>query len=123
MRGAPRRVALAELAAENELLTFQRGSQPQVALLDLCRRHGIEAPRLHAISSISAMVEQGFGIATLPKAAVLRLAGRRPLALLHCDVELPPLPMHLSWRDDPGSPVAAQAAESVLVRHPLNVFH
>lgn len=67
-----RPVALFDLAQEHELLTFQRGSQPQVALLDLCRRHGVESPRLHTISSISAMVElveQGFGIATLPQAA------------------------------------------------------
>jgi DNA-binding transcriptional LysR family regulator len=112
-----RTLALAELAQEHELLTFQRGSQPHVALLDLCRRHGVETPRVHTISSISAMVElveQGFGIATLPRAAVLRLGQQRPVSVLRCDAELLPLPIHLSWRDDPASSLAARAAESVL---------
>lgn len=113
--------SLVELAQEHELLTFQRGSQPHVALLDLLRRHGVEAPRVHTISSISAMVElvdQGFGIATLPAAAVARMAERRPLALMRCDAELLPLPIHLSWRDDPASPIARGAAESVLAHPP-----
>jgi DNA-binding transcriptional LysR family regulator len=103
-----RPVVLFDLAQEYELLTFQRGSQPQVALLDLCRRHGVESPRLYTRSSISALVElvelvelvklveQGFGIATLPQAALARLAERRTLAALRCDADLLPLPIHLS---------------------------
>ncbi len=117
---APRRrapIPLQNLAAEYELLTFQRGSQPHVALLDLCRRQGVAAPRVHSISSISAMVElveQGFGVATLPAAAVARLAQRRPLEALRCAAELQPLPIHLSWRDDPATPLVALAAERAL---------
>jgi len=112
-RRSRRAVPLAQLAAEGELLTFQRGSQPQVALLDLCRRQGVAAPRVHSISSISAMVElveQGFGIATLPRAAVARLAERRPLTAVHCEATLQPLPIHLSWRDDPAAPLESPRA-------------
>lgn len=110
-----RRYALADLAGF-ELLTFQRGSQPHVALFDLFRRAGLEPPRVHAISSISAMVqlvEGGFGIATLPRAAVARLEGR-PLKPLASDVPLTPLPVHLSWRSDPGGGVAPELVEAVL---------
>jgi DNA-binding transcriptional LysR family regulator len=110
---APRRVTLHGLAAAHELLTFQRGSQPHLALLALCKVRGVEAPRVHTISSISAMVqlvEQGFGIATLPLAAVRRL-GLTPLAV---DAELTPLPIHLSWRDDPANLLAASVIDSVL---------
>lgn len=116
-RHTKRRWTLAELCAQDELLTFQRGSQPHVTLLDLCRRQGVEAPRVHAISSISAMVqlvESGFGVATLPHAAVVRLAERTALKPLNCQSLLTPLPIHLSWRDDPATPAAAQALESVL---------
>lgn len=112
-----RRMALAELAAGHELLTFQRGSQPHAALIELFRRHGVEPPRVHSISSISAMValvEQGFGVATLPQAAVRRIAANRPLAVVHCEVEPLPLPIHLSWRDDPSTPIVGLAADSVL---------
>jgi DNA-binding transcriptional LysR family regulator len=115
--GPRQRLTLGALAAQHELLTFQRGSQPHVALLDLCRRQGVEAPRVHTISSISAMVElveQGFGVATLPQAAVRRLAERRPLVEVRLDLALSPLPIHLSWRDDPAQPIVARAVESVL---------
>jgi DNA-binding transcriptional LysR family regulator len=116
-RHTRRRWSLAELVASDELLTFQRGSQPHVALLDLCRKHGVESPRVHAISSISAMVqlvESGFGVATLPRSALAQLAKRLPLKALNCEAALTPLPIHLSWRDDPASPVAAQVIEAVL---------
>jgi DNA-binding transcriptional LysR family regulator len=64
--------------AEMELLTFQKGSQPHVTLLDLFRQHRMEPKKVHAISSISAMVQLvqgGFGVALLPRAAVERLTG------------------------------------------------
>lgn len=113
-----RRYTLAELAGF-ELLTFQRGSQPHVALLDLLRRGGVQALRVHSISSISAMaqlVEDGLGVATLPRAVVQRLARRMPLKTLRVDAALPPLPIHLSWRDDPGSVPQRTLVDSVFER-------
>ena len=110
-----RRYALADLAAL-ELMTFQRGSQPHVALLDLFRTANLEPRRVHAISSISAMVqlvEGGIGVATLPLVAVQRLAQRQPLKPLKCDVMLPPLPVFASYRDDPTSAVAANILDAV----------
>lgn len=124
---ARRRYTLAQIAGF-ELLTFQRGSQPHAALLDTLRRAGGPMPRVHAISSISAMaglVEGGFGIATLPSAAAERLAKHLPLRVLPCDTPLAPLPIHASLREDPTSSLAhsvldsalACAAESVATRH------
>jgi DNA-binding transcriptional LysR family regulator len=98
-----RSYTFAELA-RGELLTFQRASQPYVALVDALRLANIEGKRIHAISSISAMaqlVQGGFGVATLPKAAAERLAQVQGLRILPCDVELPPLPIHASYRIDP----------------------
>ncbi|MEO8805678.1 MAG: LysR family transcriptional regulator [Burkholderiaceae bacterium] len=112
-----RRYTLADLAAL-ELLTFQRGSQPHVGLLDLFREAGLEPRRVHTISSISAMVqlvEGGIGVATLPMAAVQRLAERLPLKPLKCEMPLPPLPVHASYRDDPTSSVATDVLDGVLV--------
>lgn len=100
-----RSYGIGDLAAL-ELLTFQRGSQPHLALLDLLRRAGVEPRRLHSISSISAMtqlVEDGLGVATLPLAVVQRLSRRMPLTVLRSDAQLPPLPIHVSWRHDPTS--------------------
>jgi DNA-binding transcriptional LysR family regulator len=54
------------------------------------------------------------GIATLPRAVVERLAKRAPLKLLACDDELPPLPIHLSWRDDPASPAHPSLVERLV---------
>lgn len=100
--------------AEFDLLTFQRGSQPHAALLQLFRRHGL-SPRVHAISSISAMaqlVETGFGVATLPQATLERLARRAGLRALPCDAALEPLPIHASLRADPSLPLIESALAS-----------
>lgn len=113
-----RRWTLEDLAAQ-ELLTFQRGSQPHVSLLDLLNRGGITPPRVHNVSSISAMarlVEDGLGIATLPAAVVQRLRERGPLKALACEAALPPLPVHLSWRLGPSS-AAQQPVIDGLLRH------
>lgn len=113
-----RRYRLDQLA-EGELLTFQRGSQPHVALLDLLRQAGVRARRVHAISSISAMVQlvaEGFGVATLPRAAVDGLAGKSDLKQLACDAKLPPLPIHASWRPDPGFGAVDAVVRSALAR-------
>ena len=110
-----RRYSLVDLA-QGELLTFQRGSQPHVGLLDLFRSAGLEPRRVHTISSISAMVqlvEGGIGVATLPLAAVQKLSERLPLKSLKCEAALPPLPLHASYREDPTSSVAAGVLDAV----------
>ncbi|WP_114973006.1 LysR family transcriptional regulator [Rhodoferax ferrireducens] len=107
-----RKYRLDELA-EMELLTFQKGSQPHVTLLDLFRQHQMEPKRVHAISSISAMVQLvqgGFGVASLPRVAVQRLTGFASLKLLSCDARLQALPIHASYRTDPSS----QAVEALV---------
>jgi DNA-binding transcriptional LysR family regulator len=110
-----RRYTLEDLA-QIDLLTFQRGSQPHVALIELFRRAGLELKRVHTISSISAMVqlvEGGFGVATLPVAAAERLSDRLPLKALKCDATLTPLPLHVSFRDDPTSTVVHEVVDAV----------
>ncbi|MBK6294143.1 MAG: LysR family transcriptional regulator [Rhodoferax sp.] len=103
--------------AEMELLTFQKGSQPHVTLLDLFRQHQLEPKRVHAISSISAMlqlVQGGFGVALLPRVAVQRLAGVASLKLLSCDAKLQALPIHASYRTDPTSQAVERVVKSAL---------
>jgi DNA-binding transcriptional LysR family regulator len=109
------RYTLAQLA-QYELLTFQRGSQPHVALLDTLRAEGIKDARVHAISSVSAMVRlvaDGFGVATLPLGAIDHFAKTEGLRRLPCQTELPSLPIHASWRPDPTSNVIDTIAASV----------
>jgi len=100
-----RRYRLSDLT-DLDILTFQRGSQPHVALVDLFRQAELEPKRVHTISSISAMtqlVEGGFGVATLPLAAAQRLVEHRNLKLLKCDTALQPLPVFATYRADPTS--------------------
>ncbi|HSV36657.1 MAG TPA: LysR substrate-binding domain-containing protein [Ramlibacter sp.] len=100
-----RHYTLAELG-ELEILTFQRGSHPHVALVDLFRQAQVEPRRVHTISSVSAMVQLvqgGFGVATLPRRAVQRLLTSPDLKQLACDTALAPLPIHASYRSDPSS--------------------
>ena len=96
---------LAEIVS-NDMMTFQRGSQPHVALLEQLRGEGLEPPRLHTVSSIPAMVhliESGFGIATLPIIAAHTLMRQHEIAILPCETALSPLPVQASYRFDPGS--------------------
>ncbi len=89
-----------------ELLTFQRGSQPHLALIDLLQAAKVMPRKIHAISSISAMVQlvqSGFGVAALPLAAANRLAAASGLKVLRCDTALPPLPIYANYRPDPTS--------------------
>lgn len=120
-----RRWSPAQLAAQ-ELITFQRGSQPHVALLDMLNRARVVPRRVHTVSSISAMsqlVEDGLGIATLPAAVVQRLRRRMPLKALHCETDLPPLPTHLSWRIDPTSAAQKTLIDSLLAQHEVAPEH
>lgn len=106
-----------EQLAEYDLLTFQRGSQPHVALMDLFRKAGVLPRRVHTISSISAMtqlVEAGFGIATLPRIAAERLQVNRELSLLRCEHALQPLPVFASYRADPLSAEVEAVMEAAM---------
>jgi DNA-binding transcriptional LysR family regulator len=101
--------------AEVDLMTFQRGSVPHLALVDQFRTAGVQPRKVHAISSISAMVQLvqgGFGIATLPLAAARRLPDTAGLKVLRCEQALAPLPIHASWRLDPSSGTAERVLRS-----------
>lgn len=100
-----RTYALSDLC-EHELLTFQRGSQPHVHLVNVFNEAGTWPKRIHTISSISAMaqlVQGGFGIATLPLQAVRNSMSFPNLKPLKSAVVLQPLPIHASYRVDPTS--------------------
>jgi DNA-binding transcriptional LysR family regulator len=75
-------------------------------LVDLLREKNIDGARIHAISSISAMVElveANFGIATLPHAAAVRLSSNRNVRVLRSELELPALTIFANYRADPAS--------------------
>ena len=108
--------SLAEIVS-HEVMTFQRGSQPHLALLEQLRGEGLEPPRLHTISSIPAMVhliESGFGIATLPAIAAQTLVRRHEIAILACETALAPLPVQASYRHDPGSSALTSVIQDAL---------
>jgi DNA-binding transcriptional LysR family regulator len=100
-----RRYTVQDLA-QMEILTFQRGSQPHVSLVDQFARAEVTPKRIHTISSISAMaqlIQGGFGVATLPLEAVNNRLSFPTLRALLCDTRLEPLPIHASYREDPSS--------------------
>lgn len=100
-----------------ELLTFQRGSHPHQTLLELFQRGKAPLPRVHTLSSISAMVQligAGFGIATLPLAATEALVHHYPLRVLPTDKPLAALPIHASYREDPSSTLTESVLQSAI---------
>ena len=103
-----RRTYTAEQLLQHELLTFQRGSQPHVDLIEKFRQLGDRPNRIHTISSISAMaqlVQGGFGVATLPREVIMNRLNFPQLKRLETVAEmgLEPLPIYASYREDPTS--------------------
>lgn len=89
-----------------ELLTFQRNSQPHLALLECLANAGIAGKRVHTVTSISALVklvESGFGLATLPKAAVNELKLHHSIVPIKTALQLVPLPLFASYLNPPAT--------------------
>jgi DNA-binding transcriptional LysR family regulator len=111
-----RRLSIDELL-KFEIMTFQRGSQPHVALLEKLRTIGAGDKRVHTMTSISALTrlaESGLGVATLPLAAAKSLTATNKIAILRTDFSLMPLPMYASYWDTPSAPALKQAVEEAL---------
>ena len=104
---------LSELAAEG-FITFQMRSIVQLELQDLLRAEGLEA-RVDTVSSVFAivrLVEEGAGVATLPRLLVERANNPR-LRVLRCNAELRPVPLWLSSRADRSSRAVSAAKDSL----------
>ncbi len=89
-----------------ELLTFQRNSQPHLALLECLGNEGISGKRVHTVTSISALVklvESGFGLATLPKVAVNELKLHHSIVPIKTALQLVPLPLYASYLSPPAT--------------------
>ncbi|MFC5300823.1 LysR family transcriptional regulator [Azospira restricta] len=102
----------------HDILTFQRGSQPHVALMDALRNAGVGHKHVQTISSISALVklvESGFGLATLPRAAAEQLAAQHRIAVLDCELPLAPLPIFASFWSYPAAPALEAAIADAIV--------
>jgi DNA-binding transcriptional LysR family regulator len=94
-----REYSLRELADEG-FITFQMRSIVQRQLHDLLRAEGLNQCRVDTISSVLVMlrlVEEGPGVATLPRLLVERAINPK-LRILRCTTELNPIPLWLSWR-------------------------
>ena len=101
-----------------ELLTFQRDSQPHIALLDCLGKAGITDKRVHTVTSISALVklaESGFGLATLPRVAVDELELHHGIAPIKTALQLVPLPLFASYLSPPATPELEESISDALV--------
>ena len=79
-------------------------------------RPGSTSPRVHAISSISAMLRlaaSGFGVATCRTPCSRTRIEADDLRVLRSETELAPLPIHASWRVDPSSDHGDAVVESI----------
>lgn len=113
-----RRLGIDDIAQAG-LLTFQRGSQPHITLIEALAKVGLTEKRVYAISSISAlvkMVESGFGFATFPRAVAEQLAMKHEIAIWPSDFNLSPLPLYaINWPYPESSPMQKILAQAVSV--------
>ena len=111
-----RQLGLDELLG-HEIMTFQRGSQPHVALIDALHGAGVDNKHVHTLTSISALArlaESGFGLATLPLAVAEQLMQKDRICVLDTALSLTPLPVFASYWRDPAAPVMKQAMDIAL---------
>ncbi|WP_301280514.1 LysR family transcriptional regulator [Collimonas arenae] len=95
-------VTLAQLA-RLPIFTMNRGSQPHCALIQLCEAEGVPTPRIHCVSSISAIVrlaQAGFGIAVLPLAPARDAISNGVLRVIPCTSPLTPQRLMVSYSAD-----------------------
>lgn len=108
--------SLRELASEG-FITFQKGSVVQEELQERLLAEGLEHCRVDMVSStfvIVRLVEDGAGVATLPRSLVERAHNPR-LRILRCRTELTPVPLWLSWRTQRNSRLVSDAMAKLLV--------
>ncbi|AIG05337.1 LysR family transcriptional regulator [Pseudomonas fluorescens] len=92
--------SLAELAQER-IITYSKNSHPHQDVLSLMQAHGVAAPRMNCVNSVSAitrLLRDGFGIGALPPVLVSEELARGELIMLPMAQRLPNLPVVVSWR-------------------------
>ncbi|MGG7647833.1 LysR family transcriptional regulator [Pseudomonas sp. ES4] len=92
--------SLTEMAGER-IITFVKHSRPHQDVLNLLHAHGIGAPRVSCVNSVSAMtrlIRDGFGIGALPAALVAKPLASGELIQLDPGSRLPQLDVVASWR-------------------------
>ncbi|MBJ2252735.1 LysR family transcriptional regulator [Pseudomonas sp. MF6772] len=92
--------SLAELAQER-IITYSKNSHPHQDVLSLMQAHGVAAPRMNCVNSVSAitrLLRDGFGIGALPPVLVSEELARGELILLPMAQRLPNLQVVVSWR-------------------------
>ncbi|NMX69876.1 LysR family transcriptional regulator [Pseudomonas sp. WS 5111] len=92
--------SLAELAQER-IITYSKNSHPHQDVLSLMQAHGVAAPRMNCVNSVSAitrLLRDGFGIGALPPVLVSEELARGELLVLPMAQRLPNLQVVVSWR-------------------------
>lgn len=92
--------SLAELAQER-IITYSKNSHPHQDVLSLMQAHGVAAPRMNCVNSVSAitrLLRDGFGIGALPPVLVSEELARGELVMLPMAQRLPNLQVVVSWR-------------------------
>lgn len=115
LAGGP--VLSVERLLDYDLLTFQRGSHPHISLMEALRTAGLAGKRVHAVSSISALVklvESGFGLATVPLPVAEQFVAERRVAVVDSELALAPLPVFASYWDSPAAPALETAIAEAL---------
>ncbi|WP_084376862.1 LysR family transcriptional regulator [Pseudomonas mucidolens] len=92
--------SLADLAQER-IITYSKNSHPHQDVLSLMQAHGVPAPRMNCVNSVSAitrLLRDGFGIGALPPVLVSEELARGELVILPMAQRLPNLQVVVSWR-------------------------
>lgn len=96
-----REISLQEIAG-CELITFTRGSQPHLSVLNMFEEAGFTLGSMHCVTSLAAiavLVNEGLGVATVPDKAVSALCETHAIARLVTCSAPRPLTLVASWHE------------------------
>ena len=85
-----------------EIITFTRGSHPHLAVSTMFAKQSLKPKQIHCVSSLSVikdLVQKGFGVATLPIAAITEELKKGQLILLKGLESPPPLMLYICWQE------------------------
>lgn len=89
-----------DMITQNQIVTFQRGSHPHLAILTMLEEASLNHRQIHCVTSLAAIslfVRNGWGVASMPIVHFESNPLNQGLSVIDTDAVPPPLELVASW--------------------------
>lgn len=98
-----------ENLAEQQIVTFARGSRPHVAVLNMFQEADLIHKQIHCVTSLAAIsvfIRNSDGVATMPVSGFSQNPLNQGLRLINTDATPPSLDLVVSWHRESSNPAS-----------------